>query len=269
MEILNLLIREAPNYNTYPAQVEKRTYKRISRAGARLACERLVKAGILQSIKKRSQTWSKSTPHYRLPEDKDTFVRIVREYFGTIAKSNPFSWQSSAMFFMGSAYARRHIGTTLVRDILSSKKVEMRLLAEMEKNSKAEQRKEFNHVALSLPVTPVDGKAADMESKVTIHTSLKSGGEKASAHKIISDHYSNEESNIIIPILALLEISPTALEFFLGDWEPYDTTSFSSGSQGFDTIEHMLFRLIWGAVNDLSLTRRVPESEHVFNAYVS
>src|SRR5690606_12637873 len=90
-------------------------------------------------------------------------------------------------------------------------------------------------------------------------------------------------SLIIMPILFLLEISPTALEFFLGDWVPYENglvhvfnnkdlfgkITVSGDLYGFEMIEHLLFRLIWGAVSDLSLTRRVPENEHVFDAYVS
>ena len=172
---------------------------------------------------------------------------------------------------MGSAYARRHITAALVRDILSSKKVEIRLLAEMKNKHEDESHKRFNNIALSLPVMPVDGKVADMKPKVTIHNDLATADEKAFVQKIISDYYLSEESKLIMPVLALVEISPTALDFFLGDWKPYDddTISFSSDSQGFEMIEHVLFRLIWGAVSDLSLTRRIPESEHVLDAYVS
>ncbi len=284
MEILNLLIREAPNYTTYPAEVEKRTFRQISRAGARLACERLAKVGILRSTNKRSQTWAKPTPHYQLPEDKDTFVKIVREYFNTLASSNHISWQSSAMFFMGSPYARRHITANLVRDVLSSRKVEVRMVAKMEKSQGADSDQKFNNILISFPVMPAGGTAEDMKSKVDILNNITTEEEKAFVEEVIRDHYSNKEMSIIVmPILLLLEISPTSLEFFLGDWAPYENglvhvfnnkdlfgkIAVSGELYGFEMIEHLLFRLIWGAVSDLSLTRRVPENEHVLDAYVS
>lgn len=121
-----------------------------------------------------------------------------------------------------------------------------------------------------LPVLPVGGDLREMESKVKIPNYVKSPEEKSLVQNAIHNHYSTEESKIILSILALIEISPSALQFFLGDWEPYDeTVSISADSQGIDTIAHVLFRLIWGTISDLSMTRRVPNTEHVYSAFVS
>jgi hypothetical protein len=267
--ILDFLIREPAGYDTYPADIERRIFKRVTRAGARLACEGMVKRGILAAAMKRSPTWSKSTPHYRLNEGCVPFGKIVQEYFRTLAKSSPFSWQSSAMSFMDSAFAHRHVTAEFVRDKLSSKKVELLILVKLRERSNTEDRGR-SHAMLSFPVVPPGSNVREMESNVKIPDYVKSPGEKSLVQKAIHDHYTAEESKIILSILALIEISPSALQFFLGDWEPYnEVVSISEDSQGIDTIAHVLFRLIWGTIGDLSMTRRVPNSEHVHSAFVS
>ena len=87
----------------------------------------------------------------------------------------------------------------------------------------------------------------------------------------VASYYKDfEEEKVVRPILTLLKISSTALDYFLGDWEPYkpETENFGNTSQGYAQIEHVLFRLIWAAVWDISITREVPDRLEVYQAAV-
>ena len=86
---------------------------------------------------------------------------------------------------------------------------------------------------------------------------------------ITSQYYEKvEERKIILPILSLILISPTALGYFLSDWKPY-IPEYGSSSRGIMQIEHMMFRLVWNAINDIAVTRNIPDNDFVANAYVS
>src|SRR5690606_37374701 len=143
-------------------------------------------------------------------------------------------------------------------DVLSSKKVEIRMVVKMEKNQGADPDQTFHSILTSFPVMPAGGKVEDMRSKVVILNKIETEEEKAFVQEVILNHYSNKEMSLIImPILFLLEISPTALEFFLGDWVPYENglvhvfnnkdlfgkITVSGDLYGFEMIEHLLFRL--------------------------
>jgi hypothetical protein len=272
------LLNKSPDYVTYPADLEKLT-KKVTRAGAKLVCDRLVHLGILQTEKKRSPTWSKSTPHYRLREDKEAFIKLTQSYFRTLAKSDPYSWQKLASdFFMNSKYARRQINSNLVRHVLSSKKVVMPLIVKTKEENKNRKRNAVSKhsrdlIPLSLPIMPPDTKIAEMQSRVIMHKTKLADDQKETITKFVKNHYDNIEENAIIsPILALLQISPSALRYFLSNWKPHlrgEGVTFFSTSLSFDMIEHVLFRLIWNAINDFSRVRVIPEWGIVHDAYVS
>ncbi len=83
-----------------------------------------------------------------------------------------------------------------------------------------------------------------------------------------------KEQKTILPILALIQISPTALEYFLSDWKPYtgdknNALFIHSTSQSVDMIEHVLFRLVWYTINDLSIIRRIYNNSFVLFVSVS
>lgn len=95
--------------------------------------------------------------------------------------------------------------------------------------------------------------------------------QQAKIEKIIREYYDDiEEKEITLPILALIKISPTALEYFLSNWNPYvDDNMTYYTTEGIHTIEHVLFRLIWNAVNDLSIIRDIQQNDLVSSALIS
>ena len=224
------MLKEKSNYQIYPTEIERLSNNKISRVGAKTICERLVKAGILHVKNKPTKIKRTQTRHYYLEEDKESFTKLVRSYFQTLIKSDPFAWQTNTNIFMSSKYAVSLIKSNLVRKVLSSKVINV------QDNMSDDQKKDIE--------------------KITMNYS-----------KII------KKTDTILPILALIQISPTALEYFLSDWKPYtgdkNNVLFSSNSCSYDVIEHVLFRLVWNAINDLSLIRKIYNNSFVLLVSVS
>lgn len=230
MMILDILLKGKSNYQIYPTEIEILSNNKISRAGAKPICERLVKAGILHVKNKPTKIKRRQTPHYYLGKDKESFTKLVRSYFQTLIKSDHFSWQTNTNIFMSSNYAVSLINSNLVRKVLSSKVIIV------QDNMSDDQKKDIEKIAMNYS-------------------------------KII------KKKDTILPILALIQISPTALEYFLSDWKPYtgdeNNVLFSFTSYGYDMIEHVLFRLVWNTINDLSLIRKIHNNSFVLLVSVS
>lgn len=272
LTVLKILLAKDPGYITYPAELEKLSRKIITRAGAKIVCDKLTNKGILQIEKKRSSTWSKTTSHYSIGQDIESLRNLVREYFQYLVKNDPFSWQKEATWFNNSHFIRSLVNSNLVRDTLSSKNVVISKIKNLKnKKSKEELEKFKEMVSISFPIKPANYKTSQMFSIAKSHQDTTSTIQQKKIEKIIKEHYDNiEENEIILPILALIRISPTALEYFLSDWKPYiieGTTHYTS--TGISAIEHVLFRLIWDAINDLSIIRDIPQNELVHSALVS
>lgn len=89
----------------------------------------------------------------------------------------------------------------------------------------------------------------------------------------IVDHYIHlQQERWIIPMLALIKASPIALDEFLnGDWkietlEGKECISFSQ--DGLDSFKMTFFRILFKAISDIAITRRVPEDGDVESAYL-
>ena len=75
----------------------------------------------------------------------------------------------------------------------------------------------------------------------------------------IESHYRVwQYEKLILPILALIQISPGALaEFLCGDWKPYVPETPSFKAEGTAMMEHTIFRLLFMAIGDLAMTRSI------------
>lgn len=89
----------------------------------------------------------------------------------------------------------------------------------------------------------------------------------------IVDHYIHlQQERWIIPMFALLNASPIALnEFLNGDWkietlEGKNSISFSQ--DGLDSFKMTFFRILFRAISDIATTRNVPENSNVKSAYL-
>lgn len=268
--VLNILLQKNPGHVTYPAELEKLSKKEITRAGAKIVCDKLVSKGILKSEKKRSKTWSKTTSHYSIGQDMKSLQNLVRDYFQNLAKDNPFSWQKDVIRFYGSQFIKSTVNSDFVRDKLFAKNVLIFKIINQEKNRDRHNLKFRNSVAVPFPIRPSKYRASQMLSIIKTVQKNTISEKQEKIEKIIKWYYNYiEEKEIILPILALIKTSPTALEYFLSDWNPHvvdDMTHYTP--EGIHTIEHVLFRLIWNTINDLSIIRDIPQNNLVSSALV-
>ncbi len=263
--VIDFFLQKEVGYWGYPADIERGTRHRVSRMSAGPICDRLVRMGIADKTNRRSPNRRTSTAHYRLKDDWRAFALLVREYVKVLSSSYPMSWQRSALYFMQTQYVRHHLTEALVRRILSSRGVGMQVIVPLDESHSLSKS-----VGLLLPVAPPNAKTNPKQVFLTKPESLSSK-ETRIVNEVIEAHYRiNEKYKLILPILALLEVSPTALMYFLGKWNPYrsDTFVLTPDSPGIEMVEHVVFRLIWAAINDLAVSRNVPEGRDVTIASV-
>lgn len=265
--VIEILLRQKPDYFTYPAELEKKSNRKITRPTATTVCEKLTERGWLEMKEMCSPNHSRKTPHYRLNVNSDLLAKFADEYLQTLMKDDPHSWQKHAhIVFMGSNYIRSAVTLDLVRQVLASKKVSVAHTAPLQqnagKNNTGIRRSEF----IVCPVRQPDLDASQMISKA-----YKFGTSNTSCtpdESIIRQYYEQvEEKKIILPILSLILISPTALRYFLSDWEPLSSDHYSS--KGIEEVEHIIFRLVWNTINDLAVTRDIPSNDFVSMVDVS
>lgn len=258
--VIRALLTKEPGCMTYPADLEKLSRKSISRAGAKLVCDHLTKSGLLEMKKKPSPNHSRSTPHYMIRTDRRSLFRLVQEYSQTLMGDDPCSWQRGAEFtLMGSKFVRTLVTPDFVRDVLASKKI---CITQPEQQ---DTKKIPSFVVY--PVRPPHRDVSEMIPEARMYSA------DSASHKpdesITRQYYEKvEERKIILPILSLILISPTALGYFLSGWKPYDP-EYGSASRDIIQIEHMVFRLVWNAINDIAVTRNIPANDFVMDAYVS
>lgn len=226
-------------------------------------CESLVRTGILERRLARSPNRRKGTPHYRLRDDRKAFSLLVKEYFRHLASERPLSWQRTAVLWMGSSYFRHNLTPDLIRSVLSSKGVRTQTGINLG------DKREWSSIRLVLPVAP-PGARTNPKHQIRGATGALSREQAKIVNAKVEEHYQGEERNIIVPILALLEVSPSALVFFLSKWQPYAVSLDTWGSYmtGMEAIEHVLFRMIWAAVSDLAVCRTVPTGSDIVLAAV-
>ena len=227
---------------------------------------------IIQIKLEPSPNHSRYSPHYFLSKEIKSFSALVTMFFEYFAKSEPSIWQNHVHYiFMSSQLAQQMIKSDLVRHVLSQKKTKIYRSIHFEKSLKRSDKnyKKFpKSVCISFPIRAFGIKITDMDPG--IHNG-KDEADSARIKKIINNYYEKiEEKEIILPILYLIQISPSALKYFLSDWNSwYTEDSYTFGSSGLYTIEYILFRLIWNTVNDLSIIRDIPTYGDAYQANVS
>ena len=268
--VIKIFLDHNINEKLYPAKIEKISHNEITRAGVKVVCDKLVKSGILQSKSTPSPNHSRSTLHYNLPSDVKSFTLIISIFFKTLAKLDPRNWQKYASIFMVSKYIQQIVTSDLVREILSTKKIMIYKSIPLEKQLKKSVKnpKKFpNRISIAFPIRRSNMKISNIISEIQSKNEVKA----VKIKKIIENYYEKtEHDETILPILYLIQISPSSLEYFLSNWKPWSVDGvLSFDHMGVHSIEHVLFRLIWNAVNDLSIIRHIPSYDDIHAAYIS
>ncbi|AFC99950.1 hypothetical protein Mtc_1197 [Methanocella conradii HZ254] len=269
---------------SYPAKIERDLGGDVSRGWAAKICEGFEKKGILGRIMVRPPRQSHTTAHYYLKRDLPAFRQVVRHVMACVRPAD-----MHALF--GYRYFSGMACESIIREALYEKGVEMRrtirlpfwdtpdarLLFEryakasgIEEdfdgymsgliNKKDHECQEFDEISLRLPVFP---DSMPKEEREKAFESLnKEELEKYPFIRFdssgVKDHYQRyERQKLILPIMALIQVSPCAMaEFINGDWKPLDRTP-RFDPEGTGTMEYLLFRLLFKALNDLAATRSI------------
>lgn len=167
----------------------------------------------------------------------------------------------------------------LVRRTLHEKGVEIRYLVDPKTGSpslpdfslRIDGRKKSDSkgsVALCFPIAPQGVGPAKMRDSVHGFSKGDPPG-PALTQEVLERHYDTIESRVLVkPILALAQVSPEAFAVLRGDWQAYEPMGISSDG-ALDMVEHLVFRMVFAAIRELSENRMVPDESFVRDARVS
>ncbi len=284
--VIGLLLHADPARWFSAAAIERESSGRISRAWARVAAERMSQRGFLDVRSMRARKRKEPTHHYRLRSGTETFVAIAKAYLGSMIREFGSDWGRLALVtFYVAPYVRAELDADLVRTIYASRGTTMRYLVNLDDGSTSldaaghegtSESDSFPGEAWTSLALPVSDPAASRTEKVdsALRSCLPdSPSGPVPTHgrglrRVVEVHYKFvEDQRLILPTLALLEVSPTALLDFLSDWKVFDSDMTSSESGGIGVVEHVLYRLIFDAVRDVALSRDVsPDWDVTFAA---
>lgn len=194
---------------------------------------------------------------YKLNLDPDSFVVLSEKYLSSYISKYPREWQNHVIWtFMGKPYVQNSLTTNFVKYIFYKHTAKFRKFVEI--NMKDVEGGPL-HFAADLYYE------RNGELKIEFHESLGKINENL-LHELKQDFEKTMELKVCIPILALVTISPAALLKFIGEWQTYDNETYTSNE--LVSIEHLVFRLIWDTVNDVSIMRNVPDESKIMFARV-
>lgn len=275
IRVLETFFRQGTSWVANPAAVAREG--RVVRTTAGKVCENLAARGLLERKMKRSKNKRENTPHFRLKEGPKPFYTVTRAYFDALRLQHGDHWSGRA-WILDSKYAREELTADLVRALLIERKVEMEVVVKapphLIRASDVFYGRAHRSFFLRLPLAAKTGLNAESMAREAVQ-----GGESSSdplepaAREFIEgwalEHYRvGELQRLILPLLALCEVSPRALETFLSPWQHHESNGGSSRGSGFPSIDHIVFRMVFDAVADLADARDVPTGGDVTFAEV-
>lgn len=265
IRVLETFFRRGTTWVANPAAVAREG--RVVRTTAGKVCENLAARGFFERKMTRSKNKRENTPHFQLKEGPKEFYSVTLAYFNALRMLHGDQWSGRA-WILDSKYAREELTADLVRAVLLERKVDMSLGVEAPPHL-IRERDVFHGRAhrtffLQLPLAAKTGHNAEaMAREVVLEAARESDPFEPAALEFLAawalDHYrTGELQRLILPLLALCEVSPRALETFLTPWKPHDAGGTSSRGSGFPSIDHVVFRMVFDAVADLADARDVP-----------
>lgn len=249
-----------------PTHIAESTHEKITRAWALKICKKFVRQGFLQSKVLFRKEKSPVTTYY-LTEDRKGFLTTIWEYLRYESRKGGSDWISDTFYrLLNCKYFQDNWNHHDVKEVLRYRKVKVHA-SRIQTNSKKGQESSSKWIAFSASFSPKpDGLIEEIEFNFNNGKTLSD----AQKTEFVQEYSMDLEMKTLRPIAALLRISPNALLCFLNSWEPLkeESLSYSEGLSGLETVEHILYRLIWNAIYDLSLLKVVPERSGVSVAAV-
>lgn len=277
------------HFLAYPAKIEKDKKSHsitISKRWAGIICKSFYEKGILDFEEHRPPRQKNLTEYYYLNYDIESFKRIFRYIMAN-------SDYRMMHYFLSLKFFQDNLNELFIKNILHEKKVEMRRSIDVWDWEPSEARSLFKHlsqnqnssfeeyillmfreryfqdknislfpptICFHLPVLTEDN--SNEQIKLIKQTNQETFNEHSLLEYKISgiiDHYNRLQKNMwIIPLLSLIQSSPKALEELLyGDWKINDSYDFVFSRKGSSSFEYPFFRILFAAVSDISVTRKV------------
>lgn len=261
MEVLIQLIRDWPGKWQSAAVISKRTSQKVTKQWTLKVLKALEAKGW---IDKKMTFPRKHMPvqGFRLRSSQEVFTEVARRYLFTLMKNEPTGWQKMAIYtIMAFDYLRSNIKLDFVVMMFAQKKVKLRYLALSDGNEKLSNN-DRETVAVDI--------AFEKDKTIRVRRAKHPGSEKTElSNDLVLKIEEKIKDTIIVPIWAMLSISPSALYRFIGNWKPYRSEDISYSSSNLtQSIDHILFRMVWDTVNDISFTRDVPSMSEINYATV-
>lgn len=247
----------------------------LSPTWAGVLCRRLVAMRLLVKRSAKAKSNGVPTSFYSLPSGFDGFRGIALYYLRSIQQLNTW-WVSRATYgFLASQYARAFITPAMVRHELARRAIRMNVAA-VAPESLWRPHERTGHFRgrrfrLDLPIategTPRETLVAQAVEELAREEKDLEPAAREFLLAFVAQHYaSTEDEKLIIPMTALCQVSPNALLALLMKWEPYDLERAQTPEIGM--IEHVIFRMVFDAVQDLSVLRNTPDGADVTFATV-
>lgn len=275
IRVLETFFRQGSGWLANPAAVSREG--RVVRTTAGKVCENLAARGFLERKMTRSKNKSESSPHYRLKAGPKAFYSVALAYFSALRVLHGDHWSGRA-WILDTKYAREELTPDLVRAVLLERKVGMSLgldaPAHLIRERDVFAGRAHRTFFLTLPLAAKTGLNAETMARDVIREAasrsdpLEPAAEAFLEGWVLEHYRTGELQRLILPILALCEVSPRALETFLTPWKPHDMGGTSGRGSGFPSIDHVVFRMVFDAVADLADARDVPAGGDVTFAEV-
>lgn len=286
LQVLEVFFQQGPGWAASAKMLSEAAGKRYHEGGKTMAalsptwagvvCRRLAGKRLLKARSAKAKSNGVPTTFYSLPEGYEGF-RIVALWYCRSQQQAHTWWVSSALYRLCcSPYGRAFLTPAMVRHELERRGVRMNLRVRAPESLwRQEDRREGpfrgRTFSLALPVVR-DETQRDSAAERAIEECLSEGDPleeevRAFLRSHAARHYAQTESEkLVVPIAALCQASPTALVSFLSKWEPFDLERAQTPEIGM--VEHVIFRMVFDCVQDLSVLRNTPDGLDVTFATV-
>lgn len=263
LAVLDTLLAADRWYNAN--EIQDAAVGRITGKTARAAGDRLAERGL---IERKEVPWGKGVrPVYRLPPpDAECFAVFVESYFGSLERLGKGRAPQAALEFLTSRYAKALLTPVFVRSELVRRQVEMRRMIRIDREGRlaTAATEDATYVCQRFPVAASEAAAkATIAKAVDLIEYARYPHQRETVLACIEEHYANDERHrLILPLLALMQVSQGALREFVSDWKREakpDNEGMSFNEKGLQMVEPVLFRMIYVAIADLATTRAIPK----------
>ncbi len=261
------------DYEGYPTKIERDLGKneqgknQVSRITADDACKKFQTLGFVKNVKKRPYRQKQPTEYYSIDSSLEGYINGALVF---LDEQN----EGLAAYAYDSIYDDI-LNQKLVVQILMDDNLIMRRKINIEEESESNELsavgippfKERFTLTMDLPVLSNQRSISDIGSIIDDYTHLSPTHRDRIKKEILEHYESYQPCHLILPIWALINASSYALKEFLR-WHimlarsPYDPNTNDYN------VDHLMFRLVSGAINELAERRQVANSKKVHFAYL-